>query len=171
MSFTPLSFSVFLWIAVAYLSREKRSTYTFRVYDDRYEHGYFEFDVKVEHLTTDDSRDITDYKPLDGSLDTELKHESPENMSSSKHKRKSIIHENSLYQYDSNGEVKWISIIIDDYRIVVGRCQFFGKEESNNFEEFYFKDYISVEANFLTLLLSGAEYETVVESFRQMISA
>ena len=144
--------------------------YTLRIYDDHYRHGYFEFAIHVEHLTASDSRNIVDYKPRNDSLDIDLKHESPQNMATSRHKSKSMIHEDRLYQYDSNGEVKWISMIVDDYFITLGRCEFFGEKNSHYTEQFYFKDYAPAEPNFITLLLEGAEYEEVANSFRQMIA-
>ena len=63
---------------------------------------------------------------------------------------KKIIHENCLYQYDSNGEVKWIGIIIKIIALL-GQMSIFDKEESNYSEEFYFKELVSVETNFLIL--------------------
>ena len=78
-----------------------------------------------------------------------------------------VKYHNVIYTYDPQGELLYMDMIIDDYRIHFSRGnQKIGKE----YIDCYFKDYAPAEPNFITLLLEGAEYEDVAESFRKMIA-
>ena len=150
------------------------SQYTYEINDEdpqyaQYDYGVYNIYMRITHLSDEESRNLEDY---DDHVQIDIYHENGEldDLTVSPHdssKRHIIYYNDIRYTYDDQGELWYMNMIIDDYRIHFSRGnQKIGKE----YIDCYFKDYAPAEPNFITLLLEGAEYEEVANSFRQMIA-
>ncbi|MBQ7316464.1 MAG: hypothetical protein IJW90_05055 [Clostridia bacterium] len=150
------------------------SKYTYEFNDDdpqydQYDYGVYNIYIKITHLSDEDSHNLKDD---DGDVRIDIYHENGElddlTVSPYDNSKRHVVYYNDIrYMYDDQGELWYMDMIIDDYRIHFSRGnQKIGKE----YIDCYFKDYAPAEPNFITLLLEGAEYEEVAESFRQMIA-
>ncbi len=150
------------------------SKYTYEINDEdpqyaQYDYGVYNIYMKITHLSDEESRNLEDY---DDHVQIDIYHENGEhnNLAVSMYddpQRHIVYYHDIRYMYDDQGELWYMDMIIDDYRIHFSRGnQLIGKD----YIDCYFKDYAPAEPNFITLLLEGAEYEEVAESFRQMIA-
>ncbi len=145
----------------------------FNYYDegDQYPEGRFTFNINIKYLSNNDSHDIEDeISKLDQNKvfeeNDKIGDMTVTTIGSDSSKIFWIVKNNMLYRY-SEGHLTSVRLIVDDYDITIAQSTNYIQGES---KRCYFKDYAPAEPNFITLLLEGAEYEEVANSFRQMIA-
>ena len=151
--------------------RDGQWKYMYDIHEEaeKYPYGCYEISVKITGLTDDKVRNIENYRSIWEEEDIYEVTDDLDDMTTNVYKdsHKGINYHDIDYHYYSNGDLYYAKLVIDNYLVQISQGSVY---VDGKFEPCNFKDYAPAEPNFITLLLEGAEYEEVAESFRQMIA-